>query len=571
MRIKIIRYLISSLFIVIALDLFFIQIIRGEYYFNLSVNNRIRIIPLEGRRGCITDRNGMLLSDTQLIYNVAVIPQDVKNQEGLFEYLSEILDVDKSELILNFQKKLTTPFAPVVVAEDVGKPLVMVLEENKFQFPGLYIQESYGRRYLFGNVGAHVIGYVGRINVAEIEKLESYGYSQDSIVGKEGVENYYDHFLRGRGGGLQIEVNNRGQQVRLLGFRDPENGQDIQLTIDQRIQKIASEVLGQRLGTIIIMEIETGEILGMVSSPSFDPNIFLDQRLNHRVKSIFSDSASPLLNRAIRGLYPPGSVFKIIVSVAALASSKITPQTSFFCNGSVQIGNRSFHCVHAHGLQDLKLAILNSCNVYFYNLGEKLGPDLMQRFAYLFGLGQLTQIDLPYEKAGLIPSRLDRKIKLKKDWYQGDTLNFAIGQGEILVTPLQLVHTMVSIARDGKEAQPHLIKVINEAELIKFSTIREIKVKPEIFKVIQSGLRAAVTSPSGTAHILDLEDFYISGKTGTAQSYQGRESHAWFVGYDIKGKHKIAFCIFLEHGGSSLHACELARELLMKLRQEEIL
>lgn len=571
MRLKIIRLSIFALFFVIAVELFYVQVIRGQYFFNLSVNNRIRVVPVSGQRGRIQDKNGIILADNRPSFNIAVIPQDIKESDELFSYLSGILKVEKKELLQRFFRRKVTPFAPVLVAEDIQKRVAMVLEENKFRFPGLHIPESYRRHYPFRETGAHVLGYVGKISRAKIEKLKGYGYSYQSTVGYSGIEENYDYLLMGREGGSQIEVNSRGQQVRLLSVREAENGEDIQLTIDHRLQQLAGEVLGDKRGTIIVMDLDTGGIRGMVSSPSYDPNIFIDRKLQHKIGFVFADASAPLLNRAIKGLYPPGSVFKTIVTAAGLTTGSIKPQTSFYCKGSYKLGRRRFRCAHTHGTQNLIEALLHSCNVYFYNAGLEVGPDNMHKFARLFGLGSLTHIDLPFEEKGSIPSRIKRKIKRRQGWSKGDTLNSSIGQGEILVTPLQMVRMMATVARKGQEVQPHLLQGIGGKKVVKVSTARNVRIKEEVFDIIQSGLRLAVTEETGTAHLLDSVGLGIAGKTGTAQSVPGRGPHAWFVGYTTEGKERIAFCVFLEYGGSSANACLLARQLLQRMKKEEML
>lgn len=571
MRVRILRITIFSLFVILALNLSYVQVIRGKYYHSLSINNRIRVIPFEGRRGRILDRNSVALADNRLSFNVTVIPQDVEEGEALFEYLSQVLQIDKKKLLQNFYRKRYTPFAPVIIAEDVGKRVAMILEENKFRFSGLYIQETFVRRYPFGEKGAHALGYVGKISTSKIKKLQDYGYTPQSIVGYSGIEEKYDTYLRGEEGGIQIEVDSRGRQVRLLSQRDPQKGKDVQLTLDYRIQKAAAEVLGDHHGSIIVMDLDTGEVLGMVSFPAFDPNMFVSSRTRRETSKLFVDPDAPLLDRAIKGQYPPGSVFKTIVSIAGLATNKIVPETEFFCKGSYKLGRRRFRCVHVHGTQDLHNGISHSCNVYFYNVGLLLGPDLMHKYARLFGLGSLTNIDLPYEDTGSIPNKIKRKMQQNRGWYKGDTLNFAIGQGDVLVTPIQLVRMMATVARSGKEVQPHLVKSIGDQEIIQLSTVRNVRIKRKFFEVVQRGLRSAVTDEKGTARLLNMEGFAVSGKTGTAQTTYGKHNHAWFVGYNTEGKMRIVFSIFLEHGGSSYYACRRAKYLLTKLKKEGVI
>ena len=567
MRVKIIRLIIIGLFLIIALDLVYIQAIRGGYFYHLSKNNRIRVVPVEGKRGRIFDRYGTVLADNRSSFNVMLIPQEIKDQGKLFRYLSKVLEIDQKRLQKKFKQKLFAPFAPVIIAEDIEKEVAIVLEENKFRFPGLFVQMSVKRLYPFKDVGAHVLGYVGRINRSKIERLKDYGYTPQDVIGYSGIEEYYDNYLKGEGGGSQIEINSRGQQVRLLSLKESRSGQDITLTIDNNIQKIAAALLSDQHGAIIVMDIKSGEILGLVSSPSYDPNIFVDSTKRNKVSAVFSDSLAPLLNRAISGQYPPGSVFKIPVALAALDMSKITSYTSFLCPGGYKTGDREFHCAHIHGDQNLTEAIVHSCNVYFYNLGVVLGVDLLNKYAQMLGLGAITNIDLPFEESGLIPSREQKRNACQQRWYKGDTLNFSIGQGDTLATPLQLVQLMATVARNGEKVQPHLINTVDVERNVPKSLI---DIQSEKFELIKVGLRSAVSDSSGTAHLLDISGLSVCGKTGTAQTSGGRKHHAWFVGYSNLDTKKIAFCVFLEHGGSSYNACRVARKLLLDLKEKQI-
>jgi penicillin-binding protein 2 len=571
MRIKIIRVIIILGLLCLAADLVYTQGIRGSFYYHQSVNNRIRVIPLDGIRGRILDRNGVVLADNRLSFNVAMIPQDIKENDQVFHYLSQVLNVKKSKLFQQYSQKKHAPFAPVVVAEDVDKKVAMILEENKFRFPGLYVQEHSRRYYPMGSIGAHLIGQVGKINRTKMEKLKDYGYTPLSIVGYSGIEEYYDHYLKGKEGGLQIEVNSRGQQVRLLSMRDAESGEDVHLTIDARIQQIAQEALGNRKGAIVILDFDSGEILGMVSSPTYDPNIFVDHRLQGQISFAYSSPDAPLLNRAIQGQYPPGSVFKIILTVAALANKRISRHTTFNCPGYYTLGKRQFRCAHVHNAQNLIEAIAHSCNVYFFNTGLLIGPDQMYKYARLLGLGEVTHVDLPAEERGFLPSRRLRRIRNPTGWYKGDTLNYSIGQGEVLATPLQVARMTATVGRSGKEVQPFLIKKIGEQDIVQFSTVRLVNLAPEIFTIVQEGLKGAVKDPHGTARLLDMPGFKIFGKTGTAQSVPGKDEHAWFAGYSLEGKKRVSFCVFLEYGGSSYNAVVLTRELFQRLRIEDIL
>src|SRR3989338_3369721 len=342
MRIRVIRVITIALFLMIVMDLFYMQAIQGRYFFNLSANNRIRVVPLDGWRGRIYDRNGNILADNRLSYDVMVTPQDVQKGEELFKFLSGVLGVEQHLIAQRYNQKKVAPFAPVPVAEDISQEKAILIEENKYRFPSLFVYESFKRFYPFGENGAHVLGYIGKINRAQKDRFKEYGYSLASVVGYSGVEEYYDSYLHGEEGGLQIEVNSRGQQVRLLGVREPQKGQNITLTIDSDVQQDALELLADRVGAVIVMDMDTGEILGMTSSPGFDPNIFLGNRDVSEINWIFTDPLAPAINRAIAGLFPPGSVFKVIMATAGLETKKIAPGTSFVCPGFYQLRKAVF-------------------------------------------------------------------------------------------------------------------------------------------------------------------------------------------------------------------------------------
>ena len=570
MRIKVIRLGIIISFLVIVLDLGYLQIIRGNYYYNLSKNNLVRVVHLEGWRGRIFDRNSILMADSRLAYNVLAIPQEMADDTALFAFLGEVLKTDSTEMMSRYKKRRLAPFAPVIIAEDISREQAIVIEENKFRFPGLLVEETFKRFYPLGDNSAHVLGYVGEVTRSRVERFQEYGYLPQSVIGYSGIEEYYDTYLRGEEGGIQIEVDSRGQQVRLLSFKEPEKGQDLTLTIDTDIQKIAQDVLEERMGAITVMDMDNGEILGLLSSPTYNPNYFVDSRYETERKSILKNSSSPLLNRAVKGAFPPGSAFKVSVAICGLDTKKITAQTSFDCRGYYEMGGGKFGCSHVHGTQNLLEAIAHSCNVYFYRVGLLVGADAIYRSAVTLGLGAPTHIDLPYESPGFIPNRQLGLMSKNRRWYTGDTLNLSIGQGDVLVTPLQLTRMMATVARDGVEVYPHIIKRIGEQDIDKYSFERKIRVDEKIFETVKKGLRATVTDYTGTAHVLDFRDLYVAGKTGTAQTSGEKENHAWFAGY-AKGKRNIAFSIFLEHGGSSHNACLVARHLLEKMKEKGIL
>lgn len=571
MRIKIIRFIIAVGFLMISGTLIYFQVFQGKYYSDLSKNNRIRVVPLEGWRGEIKDRYGNLLAQNKISYNVMVTPQDIKDSDVLFEFLSTTLGVGKKNLLRRYSQQKFTPFAPVIVADNITRAQAIILEENKYRFPSLIIEEGFQRYYPQGKEFAHILGYVGKMNRSMIEKFKDYGYPLQSIVGYSGIEEYYDTYLKGTSGGIQIEVNSRGKQVRLLGYKETSAGQDISITIDSGIQEIASDVFDGIPGALVMMDINNGEILSLISSPAYDPNIFVDENLNWKTSEIFNDKNSPMLNRAVRGSYPPGSVFKIPVALAALDTNKINENTTIISEGFYDLGGIRFGCTAPPGSYNLIKSISMSCNVFFYKVGRMLGSESIKKYAMMLGLGDRTNIDLPYENKGYIPSKRHGFISTGRRWFEGDTLNLSIGQGDVLATPLQLTLMMSTIAREGVQVQPHLIYSIGGLIVDKYQTFNELSIKPKIFELIQKGLRSAVADYAGTAHVLDFKEFKVYGKTGTAQTNRDKPHHAWFAGYVKGGKKDFSFCIFLEHGGSSHNATILARQLLTRMQQKNLL
>lgn len=571
MRLKIIRIIFYLGFVMLACTLFYHQVIQGEFYRRLSKNNRIRVVPLEAKRGTIYDRNGQVLVQSHSAHDVLVIPQDVEDLYQLIMFLSRVLNEDPVNLRRLYQSRRLNPFTPVVLAEDLTREQVFAIEEERFRFPGLWVEQGYQRQYPSQETAAHLLGYVGKINVAERAQLKQYGISQLSLVGKDGIEKYYDRELGGIEGGLQVEVNSRGEQVRFLGVHDPVAGDDITLTIDGRLQAVAAQVLVERVGSVVVMDNDSGEILAMTSAPTFNPNDFTDRARNQNISGLFADSDAPLLNRAIRGQFPPGSVFKVVVAVAALSEQIMEPRKTFYCSGSYKLGNRKFGCTHDHGAQDLFDAVAHSCNIYFYNLALLMKPEQIYRYGHMFGLGLPTGIDLPYEQSGFLPSSSKKSPRGHEPWVTGDMLNYSIGQGGLLTTPLQLVNMMAAVARDGVMVKPHLIKDSTGHRVKDYSTEEKIPVSSDIFNTVHKGLRDVVETKSGTAHALDIDGLYVAGKTGTAQSSGKKADHSWFVGYARGSVRNIAFCVFLEHGGSSYNAVVLTKDLLLKMREMQLL
>ncbi|MBF0331321.1 MAG: penicillin-binding protein 2 [Candidatus Omnitrophica bacterium] len=562
MRTHIIRNIIIALFFIITIDLFYMQVIRGGYFFRQSETNSIRIIPFEGKRGRILDRNGKVLADNKKSFCVTIIPQDQKDKKEVFHFLARVLGLEAAGLEARFKKNKLTPFSPVIVAEGITRQQAIMIEESSYQYPGLLVLEHYSRYYPFTEMGGHVIGYVGKADEEKMRLIQQYGYSPQDPVGYSGIEQYYDNELRTQPGGRQIQVNSRGQQVRLLSLRQPSEGKDLVLTLDQDIQTAAQKVLASRPGAAVFLDPDNGEVLGLVSSPGFDPNAFSEHEDRSLVVGYLRDTASPLMNRASGAQFPPGSVFKIIVASAALQERKIKPTTVFDCPGYFDLGGRHFTFAHAFGQQDLIQAMGHSANEYFFNTGLDLGRDMIARYAAQFGLDEATGIDIPYEAKGSIPRR-----NAMARWFAGDTANMSIGQGGVMSTPLQLARLMATVENEGRMVMPHIRKSLGGVDNVApFTSSRFVVLRPEVWQALKLSLRAVVKMETGTAKILDLPDLLIYGKTGTAQAGPGKGDHAWFAGVVQTAKRKLAFAVLLEHGGSSANACLAVKEILLELQ-----
>jgi penicillin-binding protein 2 len=432
MRIKALRVFLGLSFLVLVIGLYRVQIIRGNLYWNLSEKNRIKIVPLFAPRGRIFDRQGRILADRQLSFDVVVMPREASGRKDEFADLAQILGVSLSKLEKMYKRNYIAPFVPVTVSEDVGKGRAIFLESQAEAFPGIEIAPRALRYYPYEENGSHVLGYLGeKADRGTPGRIKRYGWQPSTQRGLSGIEYLLDEDLRGKMGGLQVEVDNRSRIVRVLGFRRPQAGKDIYLTIDMELQELAEDVLGNIKGVIIVIEPTNGEILAMAISPRFNPNAFIRDELSQMRTEYLSSKDLPLFNRATQGQYPPGSIFKIIVAAAGLEEKIISSSSQMFCPGSYIIGQRKFRCWKSsgHGKQNLRDALAHSCNVFFYKLGLKLGRDKIVEYAGKFGLGDYTHVGLPGEASGFLPTRGRLKEVGGDRWYPGQTANLSIGQG----------------------------------------------------------------------------------------------------------------------------------------------
>lgn len=572
--IKIVVLLIVALLVV---RLWQLQVRDGAYYRRLSHDNRTRSVLLHPVRGLIYDRNGILLADNIPSFNLYVQLDDVPDRGALLEKLVELLSWDKREL----DKKVQVQEGRTSIRLKRGISLkeAVIVESHRLDLPGVVIRPEFQRNNPQGAYAAHVLGYVGIASKEQLAQEKYQGLPLESIVGQYGVEQIYERTLQGRVGRMLIEVDALGHEKRMISVDKPQEGHDVHLTIDFRLQKLAEDLLGEEAGAIVALDPPTGELLALASRPSFDPNAVSRGLRADEWNAILQDPRNPLMNRAIQGQYPPGSTFKIIMATAALETNAIGLTDTLHCGGRFRLGNRTFRDwkKYGHGPVDLHHAIADSCDVYFYRVGHRMGIETIAAYAKQFGLGARTGIDLPAEGVGLVPSPEWKRQARGGPWYPGETISVSIGQGYVTVTPLQMAKVIAMIGNNGIPVQPHVVRGVREreGEWIKTWTPTQapsFALQPHQLEAIQSALAAVVTE--GTARRAQSSLARIAGKTGTAQVVSLREEseedtpkrfrdHAWFVAYAPFETPRIAVAVLLEHmghGGSA--AAPLAKELI---------
>ncbi|MDD2679542.1 MAG: penicillin-binding protein 2 [Candidatus Omnitrophica bacterium] len=570
MRLRLVTWIVAGIFLLLGVGLLNLEVIHGRAYRELGNRNCIRLVSQDGSRGRITDRQGQVIADSRLSYDLMLLPQDEAQKEKIILSASRILLKNARDLSSAFNNGYISSSIPVTIARNIGLKEAIALDELKVDLPAIIVQANPLRHYPQGKLASHVLGYVSEIDRWRLTKLEDYGYKTKDIVGFGGVEEKYDYYLRQEEGGISFEVDHRGKFIRTLGFKPPLNGKDIQLTLNIKIQKIAEDYLSGRKGCVIIMDPYTGEIFAMASSPAFKPEAFAEKN-NSAISSLLNNSNSPLMNRAVSAACAPASVFKLVVASAALENKKINLNTSFVCQGSTLIGRREFKCWNTHGAQNLQEAITHSCDVFFYKTGLLVGPQGIHDYALKLGFARTSGFELPYEVPGFIPSPLWRKINKFKNWFDGDTANMSIGQGEVLVTPLQVTRMLAVFANGGYLVTPYIVKAIDGRDLSAYQRKSErVHLRKGTIDAIKEDLKSVVSSPSGTANVLASLPVSVAGKTGTAQA-PPRQAHAWFTGFFPSKNPKFVICVFLEHGGPGYVSCVVAKQIIQEMNNQGLI
>jgi len=573
------------LFFVLIGRLYYLQIYQGEKYALLSDSNRTSRRLVSPPRGIITDRNGVELAVNNQNFQAMLIPEQSRHIDEQLSSLQAILHLSDDE-VAHIKKDIShhRRFVPVKIKDNLSWDEIAYLMLNNSQYPGLIIDEGLIRTYPYKEYTAHPLGYVGAVSEADLQKdedplLQVPGFK----IGKSGFEKTYDNILRGRAGAITYEVNAYGRIMREIEKTDGVRGKDLDLTIDIRLQKKAYEAFGNESGAAVVLDVNTGEILAFVSVPSFDPNLFVDGISVKNWNSLINDEKTPMTDKAIAGQYSPGSTFKIVVALAALEAGVITTNTTSFCSGKMKLGNHYFHCwKHSgHGHLNVIEAIKNSCDIFFYETALKLGIEKIAEMSHRLGLGEIYDIGLENQKAGVIPDKKWKQTALKQPWQQGETVIAGIGQGYVLVTPLQLVTMLSRVVNGGYEITPTFIKKDKPPEA------KKLKLKKENLEIVKQGMFEVVNGVGGTAARakLKLKDVKMGGKTGTTQvrriSLKERaqgirrdedlpwkyRNHAWFMAYAPHDNPQYAVAVIVEHGRSG---SGVAAPIASKILEEAI-
>jgi penicillin-binding protein 2 len=566
-RVLVLSFVVSAIFFLILLRLWHLQILNADDYLSLSESNRLRFVPEAASRGAIMDRNGIVLASNRPSFSLAVVPQEVKDRDALLNQLVSLLKLDRNELLDRWEKgKGRARYYPVVLASNLTRDQVEKVEENRLYLTGVEVEMKPVREYSSGILAAHLLGYIGEISEEELNRKGFEEYNLGDYVGKNGIERSWEKELHGSDGGRELEVDARGRILRTISETFPTVGNSIVLTIDAKLQKQSELAFGDQAGAAVAMDTSNGEILAFVSNPGFDPSLFSGKMPADKWTGYLSDKRHPLENKALTGQYPPGSTFKMITAFAGLESGIVNEKSNVNCNGLYEVVYSKFRCWNrtGHGVTNLKKSLRESCDVYYYQLGDQLGVDAIATMARRFKLGEPMGVGLLNEKGGLIPTTAWKLKRYGKRWFHGETIPVSIGQGYVLLTPIQLASMTATIANEGKIYRPFLVKRVVDTD---GKTLKEFNpellgttgISADHFRLIKKGMFAVVNEPGGTGGMARMHDMRVAGKTGSSQVVKLRDSklstpwnfrdHALFVAFAPYEKPEIAVAVVVEHGG----------------------
>ena len=589
-KIRVFAILVIFVFICLSMRIWYLQILKWQYLTGLSENNRVRMVSLPAYRGTIKDRNGETLVSIRPSFNLYITPEDAGDSGSSLDLLAKKIKFKRGKLKKSIGREKS--FKDILIKADISREEVAFIEENNMRLPGIKIKAEPLRNYVYKDLMSHTLGYLGEISKSKLKNTNNLFYSQGDFVGKNGLENIFESTLRGKKGNKEVEVDVSGRELKTIRRLPSESGNNLILTLDVKVQAELEKAMTSTPekivnGSAVVIKVQTGEILAIASKPTFDPNEFAEGITSGSWRKLINDEMHPLQNRSIHSQYPPGSTYKIAVAYAALEEGVIDPETTIYCPGHFKLGRGRYRCwkKSGHGAMNLHDALVQSCDVYFYTLGHRMGIDTLAHYAKKFGFGTPAGIGLSREKSGLVPSTQWKLKNRKKAWLLGETISASIGQGYNLVTPLQQANMMAAVANGGMLLKPYIVKRIEEpgGKTIKefFPEIRgQIAGSSENLEVIRKALRDVVNGVRGTGKRSRLKNIIVSGKTGTVQvvrmksneelekenevPYKYRD-HAWFVAFAPYEKPEIAVAVLVEHGGhGGTTAAPIAKKIFKK-------
>lgn len=579
-RFRILTYIVAAVFVVLILRIGWLQVLNGVQYKKIADENRIRQITAQAPRGTIYDRNGAVLIANRPSFAISIIPSEYSNSQEETPLLAELTGIDQAEIETMLASGKGFPYSPIRIKRDVDQTMIAKITERREYLPGVMVEAIPVRHYVYNRLAAHTFGYVGRINEEEYDKWKEQGYNPNDLIGKDGLERIWEEVLRGEEGGLQVEVNAMGEEIGVIGNKPAQPGKALVLTLDANLQKAAEDALEAQIaasrsmgepakgGAVVVVDVNTGGILTLASSPAFDPNVFAAGINTHDWNDIISNPNNVLNNRAIQSAYPPGSVFKIITAAAALEMNLTTPQEVFEDKGVYMLDGWRFFGWNTKGLGKLTVAdgLAWSSDPVFYELGRRLGVDNLASFALTFGFGQPTGIKLLGEAKGVVPTLEWKKQTYGEDWYPGETIIAAIGQGYYLATPLQQALLLATVANGGKIYRPMLVdKVITpEGVLVEKyhpEVVRTVYLRPEVWETIRQGMIAVTQRGTGATVFRGIK-VPVAGKTGSSETGRGT-THSWFACYAPADNPAIAVAALIDEGGEgSVAAAPVVRKVV---------
>jgi penicillin-binding protein 2 len=592
-RIQVIQVLFGAVLVLYLFAFWYLQVVKVDYYKRMSDNNRLRRVTLMPLRGVIADDEHRVLANNRIAFNIRLDREKVADMKAFFPRLAEILGVPEKTLNERLARYRGRPaFEPVILKEDVDLAEAAYIESRRLELPMLSVEVESRRNYLYGPLAAHALGYVGEVSEDQIKNDSSGEFELGEIVGKAGVERVYDEELKGVKGWKQVVVNSLGREIQEIEEgRKPNPGRAMRLSLDLDLQRALEEAYGDEAGSAVFLDPNSGAVMAMISRPAYDPNVFAHRFSQDTWGSVVNDPRHPMQDRVSLSKFAPGSVFKIVMSIAALEENVATPARGDHCTGSWRFGDKVYQCwavrKGGHGYLTMREAIIQSCNIYFYHLGNDMGIDRISKWAHLFGFGEATGLDLPHEEAGTVPDPEWKKRVMPRDpvWHPGETISVSIGQGAIEVTPIQMATFAAAIGNGGTLYRPHLLlsrevrEGVEEEERQDY-VVRRVAMRPRTLEVIKDAMWGVVNE-DGTGGRAKIAGRDICAKTGTAQVFRAsrdvdadklpkeKRDHAWFVGFAPKDNPKIAWAVFVQNGGhGGTTAAPIAKAVLERFFQK---